>query len=134
MIRKNPIIELLLGLINLPIVADLVKPDSCKEMKKSKGIMRNLLQKGAFVLIFLTFLSNLSFGAIKTWQLAGLGSWATPANWSGGTVPAAGDDVIINLTAAGIISNVPSISLNSLSIGGTANVTLTGTGSSVITS
>src|SRR5664279_5582630 len=91
------------------------------------------MYKCALVLIFLTLLSSVSFGAVKTWQLAGAGSWVTPANWSGGTIPAPGDDVVINLTAAGIISNVPTISLNSLSIGGAANVTLTGTGATTLT-
>ena len=90
------------------------------------------IQTWGLVILFFILTSSLSFAATKTWNVAGGGSWAVAGNWTGG-LPLAGDDVVINLTVAGTISNVPSISLNSLSIGGTANAILTGTGPSTIT-
>src|SRR5664280_1161472 len=128
MIHINPFSKFSMDFLKLPVNKASVKSETQKVVNSSTGMSHNLLQKCAFVIILLTFLSSLSFAATKTWALSGAGAWNVGANWSGGTVPLAGDDVIINLTAAGIISNVPSISLNSISIGGTANVTLTGAG------
>src|SRR4051794_23424493 len=34
-------------------------------------------------------------GLIKTWALNGSGLWATGANWAGGTVPVAGDTMVL---------------------------------------
>jgi hypothetical protein len=93
-----------------------------------RGVRRLMLVAGLWIMI-----ATLSFGATKTWQLVGAGSWATGTNWSGGTVPLVGDDVIINITVAGTITDVPNISLNSLSIGGTANLTLTATAGNLLT-
>ena len=35
-----------------------------------------------------------AFGAIKTWDGSSNGAWGTGANWSGGTAPVAGDDLV----------------------------------------
>ena len=86
-----------------------------------------------FIILFILSSFTLSFGAVKTWQPTGGGSWTTGANWNGGTIPVAGDDVIINLTVTGTIINVPTISLNSLSIGGTADLTFTAGGAATLT-
>jgi len=81
----------------------------------------------------LILLSNVSYSATKTWKLTGAGTWTTASNWVEGSVPAVGDDVIINCNGASnfSISSVPTLnSLNSLTIGGTGagTVTLSGTG------
>src|SRR5664280_1270278 len=133
MIHINPFSKFSMDFLKLPVNKASVKSETQKVVNSSTGMSHNLLQKCAFVIILLTFLSSLSFAATKTWALSGAGAWNVGANWSGGTVPLAGDDVIINLTAAGIISNVPTISLNSVSIGGTANVTFTSAAGSTIT-
>ena len=59
------------------------------------------------------------------WQPIFGGSWTTGANWSNG-VPGVGYDVIINSDQSGNITNVPTISLNSLTISG--NCLLAGAG------
>ncbi|MGD0754856.1 MAG: HYR domain-containing protein, partial [Bacteroidales bacterium] len=133
MIHKNLVTELLLGILKFPVVLVKEKSDTQDGDNKLNIIRQSMVRKCALIIMLLVSLYSLSSAATKTWVLAGAGAWDVGANWSGGTVPAPGDDVIINLTAAGIISNVPSISLNSLSIGGTADVTLTGTGTSLIT-
>ena len=133
MIRKNPFIELFLDLFNLPVIGGSVKSDIGEENNKPKRMKQTLLQKGSFLIIFLTLLSSQSFGATKTWTAGASGSWALGTNWSGGTIPVAGDDIVINPTGVWTISNVPSISLNSISIGGSSTVRLTGNGATVIT-
>ena len=133
MIRKNLVNELLLGLFKLPVFLVSEKSDIQEGNNKRNKFKQSLVRKCALMIMFLTLLYSLSSAATKTWALAGAGAWNVGINWSGGTVPAPGDDVIINLSVAGTISNVPSISLNSISIGGTANVTLTGTGATTIT-
>ena len=134
MIHKNPIIEFLLGLFYLSEKNASVKHDIREEVKKSSRITHNLLHRFVVVATLLTLLSSQSQAALKTWTAGGSGSWAVGANWSGGTVPAAGDDVVINPAGAvWTISNVPTISLNSISIGGSTNTILTGTGATTIT-
>jgi gliding motility-associated-like protein len=99
---------------------------------KSDHRTRSIIIGFYLILVFLVISQDAS-AALKTWQLPGSGSWITGANWSGGTIPVAGDDVVINMTSSGTISGVPSTSLNSLSIGGSGNVTLTSTAGAIIT-
>ena len=113
---------------NLPLRSILIHDCKARKVLNFSSHLKRLMVTIVLLTIVIT-----SFAATKTWGLAGAGSWAAPANWVGGIAPVAGDDVVINLTAAGTISNVPTISLNSLSIGGTANVTLNGTGATTIT-
>ncbi len=80
--------------------------------KSSILIIRLLL-----VLLILSSVTNVF--AQKTWLPATGGSWAAGANWSGGTIPLAGDVVIINSDQSGNITNVPTISLGGLTINGT---------------
>lgn len=89
--------------------------------------------KKLFLFILIVSCYTATFAATKTWQIAGGGIWTTPANWSGGTIPQPGDDIVINLTTAGTISAVPSLTVNSISIGGTQNPILTGTSGTTLT-
>jgi alpha-L-arabinofuranosidase len=58
------------------------------------------------------------------WISSSSGSWTTAANWSSGAVPGAGDDVVINQSAAVKVTLPASTSINSLSLtGATLNVT-----------
>jgi hypothetical protein len=92
------------------------------------------LAKHLVVLAVLLLVSSGVWGATKTWTNGnGNNRWTTAQNWSGSSVPVAGDDVIIpagfnNVT----ISRVPSISLNSLSIVSTG-VVFTATGDRTLT-
>jgi len=106
--------------------------------KKSANFLSILIEcialwkKITLAFLILLLVSNTSFAAIKTWAIAGGGFWTTPANW-GGAIPQPGDDVVINQTVAGNITAVPSLTLNSISIGGTQNVTLIGAAGVTIT-
>ncbi len=68
--------------------------------------------------------------AQNTWLPTNGGAWTTPGNWSLGTVPVTGDDVVIG-EQTGSITAVPTISLNSLTINGSC--TLISTGAKIIT-
>jgi hypothetical protein len=62
-------------------------------------------------------LSPIASAATKTWDGGGDGvSWTNAANWSGDTLPAAGDDVVINVagTNATINYTTSSLTLRSL--------------------
>ena len=76
-----------------------------------------------------------STGAVKTWQTGngGGGPGLYGTNWSGGTIPLANDDIIINLSVAGTITDVPTITLNSISIGGTQDVLFASVAGATIT-
>ena len=133
MIHKNLVTELLLGTLKFPVVMVKEKSDTQDGENKPNKIKQSMVRKCSLIIMLLVSFYSLSSAATKTWALTGAGAWNVGANWSGGTVPTPGDDIVINLAVAGTISNVPSISLNSISIGGTANATLTGTGASTIT-
>lgn len=79
------------------------------------------------LLLFMLLCNNV-FSATKTWTVVAGGSWATGTNWSPNGAPAANDDVIIPAltNATRSITNVPTITLNSL--------TFTGTGTSMLAS
>lgn len=61
-----------------------------------------------------------TFAATKTWNKVGGGDWGTGANWTPAGVPAANDDVILIPLSASTnsIDNVPTITLNSLTMSG----------------
>ncbi|MBL0182567.1 MAG: autotransporter-associated beta strand repeat-containing protein [Chitinophagaceae bacterium] len=86
--------------------------------------MKRFLLKSKSLAIMLIIsnllLANSAFAKSTTWNLATGGLWTTAGNWTNG-VPAAGDDVTINTTSTAI-TNIPSISLNSLTIGGNCNL------------
>lgn len=62
--------------------------------------------------------AQVAHAATVTWTGGGAdGNWSTPGNWSGSTVPANGDDVVIDNAANfanGSTNNIPSLSLASL--------------------
>jgi len=83
--------------------------------------MRNLHKFKRFLLFSFFFLGFLALSktgwgqATRTWTNSnGNSRWNTAANWSGGTAPVAGDNVIIPIAAT--ITRVPNLSLNSLSV------------------
>lgn len=95
--------------------------------------------------IFLSLLVFLNLtGAIRAatlvWTNPNGGDWNLAANWTPAQVPAAGDDVIIANGGTYLVTNISSITLGSLELGGTNGVqtltvnSLTFTNSSIINS
>lgn len=80
---------------------------------------KNAICFSTFIMFIMLNLST--FSATKTWTVTGGGNWTTAGNWSPSGAPAADDDVIIpNLTnSTTVISNVPQITLGSLTFTGT---------------
>lgn len=70
------------------------------------------------------FVAGNAMAATKTWNQTTGGSWTTASNWTPNSVPATGDDVIINSDQSSVITGVPTRTLNSLNVSG--NVTLRG--------
>lgn len=116
-----------LKLINLSLFRDSHYP--FKSIRRDRTeTSANKTQKfipGLCLIMLLMVISSDAFAATKSWQLPGGGSWTDGANWSGGTIPVTSDDIVINITGTGTITDVPGIYLNSISIGGSGNVTLT---------
>lgn len=116
-------------------------------MNASQTLPRDTLQQGwrlalkvflAGVLYFLLALQ--AFGATVQSNGTGGGDWNNPASWSGGSVPLAGDDVIIlagdqiNATSSQScthleIRGILNFGTNSVTISVSGNLTLSGTGS-----
>lgn len=56
--------------------------------------------------------------AVVTWTgPSGGGDWQDPANWSSGSVPGAADDVILGTGTILILTNVPTATIGTLSVG-----------------
>src|SRR4051812_38291709 len=82
-----------------------------------------------FVFMKTTLLTSSLLGAVlcasaatKTWDGSSSGNWATAANWSGGTAPAAGDDLVFpgGVTRLAVTNNFsPNRAFNSLTVLGT---------------
>lgn len=86
-----------------------------KSLPNSKSFFIHLVITSLFLLITVS-----SFAVTKTWA-GGLGTgknWNTGGNWSGGTAPAAGDDIVFNTPGTITFSTMPAanISYNSLTI------------------
>ena len=71
-----------------------------------------------------------ALAATKTWNKTTGGAWTTAGNWTGG-VPVAGDDVIINSDQSGNITAVPTITLNSLTVSGSATLSAASSGNTI---
>src|SRR5438477_325531 len=56
---------------------------------------RGSLLLGLFCSLLLSMIASTANAAVITSNGTGGGAWSNPATWTGGTVPAAGDDVII---------------------------------------
>ncbi len=110
---------------------------------KTAFLMKTLLSKsGIFAMVFV--IANLFFGSSvfaqnnRYWRGTTGGAWNTNTNWSTtlggascGCTPAAGDNVFIPVDQSAAITAVPTISLLSLTIGGTCNLqSSAGTGGS----
>jgi len=61
-------------------------------------------------------------GGTKTWVPTAGGFWTTSGNWNPIGQPVAGDDVIINSDQSALITAIPTISLNSLTVNGTCTL------------
>ncbi len=87
--------------------------------------LRTSLLTGLFAVLLLCCVQSTQ-AATKTWTSTTTGGvWTTTGNWTGGT-PVAGDDVVINPASATFtITGVPSISLNSITIGGSGTSVVT---------
>ena len=68
----------------------------------------------------------------KSWAAAASGSWDVGANWSGGTVPAGGDDVCIDVAGTYTVTLNGGHSVHSVTVGhattGTQTLSIEGTG------
>ena len=98
-----------------------------------RTVRRVSLTSQAYMLLVVILVSlvclmpTLTLASTKTWlpSTTGTFSWTTGANWSGSTVPITGDLVIIDPAAAQTISNLPTITLGGLTIGGANNQAIT---------
>ena len=57
--------------------------------------MRHMIRLSCALLSALLLSTTASDAVSTTWNVAS-GDWGTPGNWSGGAVPAGGDDVVVN--------------------------------------
>ena len=70
---------------------------------------------------FLLLLSQAFSGfgqSVKTWLPSTGGAWTNAANWSGGTLPVSGDEVVISSNQSAPITAIPGLSLNNLTVSG----------------
>ena len=101
--------------------------------------MNNILKRNFLFLFFAAVFVMCGFfvsaqsasAATETWIGTTNHTWTVNGNWSSGVAPKAGDDVIINTDQSANITNVPTISLDSLTISG--NVDLEGSADNVVT-
>jgi len=82
----------------------------------------NLLKSLLICVILLMWGVGSVQAATKTWVPTAGGIWTTAGNWSPNGAPATGDDVIINSNQSANITNVPTITLNSLTISGNCSL------------
>ncbi len=81
--------------------------------------------KKVYLFICLLLAGTFVHAASIAWSSATTGgAWNTGTNWVGGSVPGAGDDVVFNNTTGFTVTLATSVSCRSISIQGTANVTL----------
>jgi hypothetical protein len=64
--------------------------------------------------------------AVVTWTNPAGGDWSVPSNWSTGRLPAAGDDVVINLDGVTVNHNGGNDTIHSLTTSASANFVLGG--------
>lgn len=81
--------------------------------------------KKLYILLLTVFVSGAVLAQNKTWVgPATGGSWMTPTNWSGNTIPGASDVVEFGVGIAGDITNVPAVTIAGLIVADGANITL----------
>lgn len=103
------------------------------ELSEGFKLMEKYLQKttSVCILFFLILFPVFSFATTRTWSGATTGTVAWAGNW--GTNPVAGDDIVITTTGTLIITGMPTLALNSLTIHGGSNYTLEFQGANVLT-
>jgi len=67
---------------------------SKSEIRNSTGKQNRVVREIIGAMIVLLALVGSSFAATKTWDGSTSGYWSVGANWSGGTAPVAGDDLV----------------------------------------
>lgn len=82
--------------------------------------------KKILLFVLTMMLVTVSFAQTNTWDGSTNNNWNTAANWSLNAVPTAAHDVVININAAIQVDASPTI--NSLTISGSATVSLTSNG------
>ena len=83
------------------------------------------MKKLYFLLLTAVVFTSAAWAQNKTWQgPANGGSWTTPANWSGNTIPTAADVVEFGVGISGTINNVPNMNLAGLVISNGASIIL----------
>jgi len=93
---------------------------------KSKSYLTGIILFFSITLL-LVLSSNDAQAATCNWSGTTSTAWATGTNWSCGSAPQSGDDVVINIASANqpILDLTGGITINSLSIGSSAVSTLT---------
>jgi hypothetical protein len=76
--------------------------------------------------LWLEALEDRILPATITWNNASGGSWSIPGNWDLNRLPAAGDDVVINLAGVTVTHSSGSDSVQSVTLSSTAALTLSG--------
>src|SRR5579871_4408612 len=61
--------------------------------------------------------SALAVGCTESWVAGGSGSWNVAANWSGGAIPGAGDNVCIQQAGTYTVSLPSAVTIGSLTVG-----------------
>ena len=82
------------------------------------------LNSALFTIVLLLFLGSNTFGITKI--ISQSGSWSSASTWTGGSVPTAGDDVIIN-GGFNVSVDVSNATCQSIQLGGSSLNTGTGT-------
>ncbi len=79
--------------------------------------------------------ANVSSAAVVTWTNTNGGLWSGAANWSGGAVPTAGDDVFITTAGTYSVTQDVHVTVASLTLGGVSGrQTLTNSGTTLVMS
>src|SRR5688500_307951 len=80
-----------------------------------------------FYFILITLLIGMSaWSQTKTWAGGGSGSWTLATNWSPAGVPAANSRIVFDDGNIGLITNVPALNIDRLSVTNGSVVTLRG--------
>jgi hypothetical protein len=90
--------------------------------------------KKVYLFVCLLIIGIAAKAATITWKSATTGGdWSTATNWTGDVAPVDGDDVVFNNTGSITVTLASSVACRSISIQGTANVTLTASGAFTVT-
>ncbi len=92
---------------------------------------RFVLTRHLFVLFILVLVPTFVFSTTRTWSGATTGTVAWAGNW--GTDPVAADDIEITTTGTLIITGMPALALNSITVHGGSNYTVEFQGANTLT-